>query len=265
MNKSAIHKLLVLLLIIILPIFILKRHKILRDRSVFTSSERLDKSLGLKDKHFAIVIPSCNNLDKLEKSLKEIAKQTHENYEILFVDAKNRAEIEAIHFLITKDKPSNCTFFSSYYEAIHSLKNNDIVIHLETENWFADEKVLDKLAYIFSNPDTWLVYCSYMSVPSYKVKLEHARQVGNLMKGHTYKEEWLSSPIKIFYAGLFKELSFVVAKEDTSGIELKTFLKPMVQKAKKHIHYIPESLYYHDEKGPKKEELMIFLPLGGVT
>ena len=258
MNKSAIHKLLVLLLIIILPIFILKRHKILRDRSTFASALRVESTVEYSNKHFVIVIPMDSAPLRLEKSLQEIVRQSYHNYHLIFISKEARQEIANTCLKVQKEYREKSLYFptyeiaSSYYGAIHSLENDDIVIHLELENWFSDPKVLEKIAYTFSNPDVWLAYCSYMQVPSYEIKLEHKKPLSRIMQNHTYKQEYLASPIKIFYAGLFKELDI-----GQDAANLSTFLIPMVKKAKKHIHYISDFLYYHDEKGLRKEEVVI--------
>jgi hypothetical protein len=256
MNKSAIHKLLVLLLIIILPVFILKRHKILRDRSTFMAAHRVDSIVEQSNKHFAIVIPILNASSQLEKNLQELTKQTYHNYHLLFVTQKAQAEIIAACQRVANESRSffpSYAIHPSYYEAIHSLKNDTIVIHLELESSFSDPKALEKIAYTFSNSDIWLAYGSYMQVPSQELKLHHTKSISRMLQSHTYKQEWLASPVKIFYAGLFKEINNPLQ----GPMELKAFLLPMVKKAKKHIHYITDPLYYHDAKGPRKEEVLI--------
>ncbi|MDN3504667.1 MAG: glycosyltransferase family A protein [Rhabdochlamydiaceae bacterium] len=269
MYKSALQKLFVLLLMITLPVFIMKRHKLFRDRTAYVSSEQHTQERVINDKHFVVTMPITLPLKKVESSLKNLMDQGYENYEIIFINSMEsnqiHSELQQLYSKVEKElnkKGPSYSIKTNYYESIHQLKDNDIVIYLEAGDWLAKKSTMEKLATIFSNTDVWLAYSPYIEYPSYQHKLEHPIKEEKWWKLHARKTEWLKSPLKVFYAGLFKEINFetVQSKNWQPAIQLNVFLTPMVDNASKHIIYIKEVLYYHDDTDSNLHNVMVYDP-----
>ena len=258
MYKSAFHKLFILLIIIILPVFILKRHHLLRDRSAQIPTIKTEKLTIKEEQHIVLIIPVSRPYNSLEKTLTHILNQTYTNYKIIFIDLDHNSQIQSnietiyskTRHDLTKKGQQIFPFFSihrSYYDTIHSLENNDLVIHFESNDWFVNPKALRKIVNLFTNSKIWLAYSPYIEYPSFKPQLQHLNPNQKWWKLYERKKEWLMSPMKIFYAGLFKQVKFELSNPHKlkPKLELNIFLLPMVEKAKKHILYIKEALYYH--------------------
>ncbi|MCF7852170.1 MAG: hypothetical protein K9M07_02895 [Simkaniaceae bacterium] len=263
MRKPALQKAFVLLLMIVLPVFIIKKHKIFRDRTAYTSTYKMNHQAHIQDKHFAVLIPINTVTAKLENNLKHLLSQKYSNYEVIFINIeesnqlKNEIETSFANIKNTLEKEGHTKFPSyfisnSYFESIHSLKDDDIVLHLESSDWLAREDVFEKIATVFANTDVWLAYSTYLDFPSYEHRFEHYQKDEKWWKLHNKKSEWLTSPLKLFYAGLFKEVKFSSSspKHLKPRLQLNVYLIPMVENAKKHITYIKDILYVHDTGTP---------------
>lgn len=273
MLKPVLQKIFILLLMITLPVFIIKRHKIFRDRTAYVSKHLENKPLEFHDKHFAIIIPSIYSFDKLKQSLRKLLQQNYENYEIILIDPdhnnQTQTDLEILFSQLREDCLQNgqqyfpkYSIMRSYYQAVHNLKDDDIVVHLELGDWLAANTTLTKLSTIFANSDVWLVYSTYIEYPSYAHKFNHQFKEEKWWKLHSRKTEWLSSPLKIYYAGLFKQIKFELAESKTlkPNIQLNIFLLPMVNQSRKHIVYVKEILYYHDEQASQFPEVFVYRP-----
>jgi len=247
----------------------MKRHKLFRDRTAYISSEKATSERVINDKHFVVTIPISLPLEKVESSVKNLMNQGYENYEIIFINSMKsnqiNSQLQLLYSKVEKElgkKGPKYSIGKSYYDSIHQLKDNDIVIYLEPGDWLAKESTMSKLAAIFSNSDVWLAYSPYIEYPSYEHKLEHPIKEEKWWKLHTRKTEWLQSPLKVFYAGLFKEINFESSKSKNlqPHIQLNIFLIPMVDHSRKHIMYIKEVLYYHDDRDSNLQGIMVYDP-----
>lgn len=273
MYRAALQKSFVLLMILALPIFILKQHKIFRDRTAYVAQKKVDSAPEIVDKHFAVVIPLGINNEKLGKNLEHLLGQNYPNFEIIFIGTENNRqivnEVESVYSLTRKELSdmgqTQFPSFSvqrSYYDAIHSLQDDTIVIHMELSDWLGRSNIFEKLAQTFTNSDVWLAYSPYIDYPSYSKQLDHPDKEEKWWKLHNRKTEWMSSPLKIFYAGLFKEVKFdlIDPKQLKPRLQLSVFLLPMAEKAKKHIWYIKDTLYYHDSRNENSQDTLVYLP-----
>ena len=269
MYKTALQKLFILLMLIILPVFIIKRHNIFRDRTAYLAEKRTDQIVDIADKRFIVVMPFDTLNDEAEQSLHSVMMQNYPNYEILFIDTRSNSQIQNdIHTLYTKVRKelsesgmNNFPAYAikrNYYNAIKSLNDEDIVIHFDSSSWFTQPNTFERVARIFTNSDIWLAYSPYIDYPSHTHVLDHTHKGEKWWKLHVRKSDWIKSPLKIYYAGLFKQIQY----EGTQApqIQLSIFLLPLVEKAKRHITYIKDPLYYHDSSQAFSNDTVVFQP-----
>ena len=270
MYKAALQKLFILLMLIVLPVFIIKRHNIFRDRTAYQAQKLTQQVVEIADKHIVVVIPISSHAPDSDKCLKSILSQNYPNYRLLFIDVDHNSQIQSeLQTLFTnvrnelnengQNQFPNYTVSRNYFDAIHSLADDDIVFHIESNSWLMNNSIFERIARIFTNSDIWLAYSPYIDYPTQSPKLDHSKKGEKWWKLHVRKSEWLSSPVKIYYAGLFKQMKITSPKGMHPRIQLNVFLTPLVEKAKRHITYIKDSLYYNDSS-IKKQETLVFEP-----
>ena len=128
---------------------------------------------------FQIIVSSYNSLKWLPKTLQSIDSQKYGNYEVCVVDdgSDDPAQAEYIksfcesgenwHFIINE---KNMGAAYSQYHAIHSLSpdDEDIIVWLDGDDWFANPNVLGFLNDIYENEKPLLTYGSYQPYPASK-------------------------------------------------------------------------------------------------
>jgi len=101
---------------------------------------------------------------------------------------------------------------TNQYYAIHQFcKDSDIVVELDSDDWFANKNVLSYLNKVYSNPNVWLAYSMFKYHPSGK-KGNLCRKIPKkVIKKRGYRGYGFAYlGLRTFYAGLFK----LIKKED---------------------------------------------------
>ncbi len=105
-----------------------------------------------KDYKIAIIVPNYNYEHTIEKCLNSVLNQTYKNYEIVFVDDVStdrsveiaKSMLKPPHKVIElKQKRLNGGARNEAY--LHLSDDVDYVTYLDSDDWFLDENVLDKI------------------------------------------------------------------------------------------------------------------------
>ncbi len=253
MNKAIFQKILAIALILVIPIFILINFTLLRSKrnlSTKFSLEFINKNEYLTEKSFVFILyNSSNDTTFTTQNLFSIFNQKYDNYRVILISdqmrqieecKKNAAKKNKSHLLTILQTTDNEPAFELFKKAVTSCQDNEIIIHINANDWLAHDNVLAILNNIyFSSENVWLAYSQYTEFPSYK------KGINNNSK----KNSWLLSYFKTYYVGLFKqtykELSFDNAFNQNN---LDLYMMPMAKISKNHIHYIEEPLYVHNDK-----------------
>lgn len=218
-----------------------------------------------EDIKFVVVIPSYNNAKWVKRNLNSVFTQQNQNYRVIFVDdcsSDNTFDV-ATELVKKQNKSDKITLIRNserkgalhnLYDSIHSCDDNEIIITLDGDDWFAHEKVLDKLSNIYSNPDVWLTYGQYKSYPD-NGKGCSAQIPGHITKHNMFRQfRWCSSHLRTFYSWLFKK----IRKEDLLDQSGKfypmtwdlAFQFPMLEMGGPHCVFIPDVLYIYNVANP---------------
>jgi|GEM_PF-600203 len=237
------------------------------------SSHWANLTLKPNDKAFVIVIPSYNNKDWYKRNLDSVFSQKYSNYRVIYIDdaspdktgeyvekyiKENNLE-EKVH-LIRNTKRVGA--LANLYKAIHLCAPYEIVCTLDGDDWFSNDKVLDRLVQEYNDPDTWLTYGQFNHFLGEGIALHDGyckalpERVINT-NGFRKHFEWVTSQLRTFYAGLFHK----VKKEDlmdkgefySMAYDVAIML-PMLEMAGKHIRFIPDVLYIYNRVTPLNDD-----------
>jgi glycosyltransferase involved in cell wall biosynthesis len=216
-------------------------------------------------KRIAIVIPSYNNRQWYKRNLFSLCTQDYDNYRAIYVDDGSSDETGELvekfiadHHLGNRIRlirnPVRVGAMQNLYNMIHSCDDDEIVIILDGDDWFAHNKVLKKINEVYSDPNCWMTYGQYVSWPD--ELFGYSRQIPcHITEANTFRGyEWCASHLRSFYAWLFK----MIKKEDLIG-PCGTFypmawdqamMFPMLEMSGHRAKFISDVLYIYNAANP---------------
>jgi glycosyltransferase involved in cell wall biosynthesis len=216
-------------------------------------------------KKIAIVIPSYNNSQWYKHNLFSLCTQDYDNFRAIYVDDCSSDKTGELVEKFIEDNnldnrihlirnPIRVGAMQNLYNMIHSCDDNEIVIILDGDDWFAHNGVLKKINAVYSDPNCWMTYGQYISWPDnvlgYSKQIPSHITETNNFRGY----EWCSSHLRSFYAWLFK----MIKKEDLIS-PCGTFylmawdqamMFPMLEMSGHRAKFISDVLYTYNAANP---------------
>ena len=205
----------------------------------------------------------------IEKTLTSISIQEYKNCDVTIIDDCS-TDLNQKNIIQTYCEKYNCDsnkwkyIFNknrrySLYNIMLGIYNSacnddDVIIILDGDDWFYDEKVLNKLNYNYSNNDIYLTYGQYICYPNNE--MGHCREMSkNIIENKLYrKTDWMLSHLKTFKFKLFKNIK---AEDflDTNGEFMKmtydlAIMFPIAEMAGNKIKFINDILYVYNSENP---------------
>ena len=227
------------------------------------------KEQSNKNTKFKIIIPAYNVEKWIEKTLTSISIQEYKNCDVTIIDDCS-TDLNQKNIIQTYCEKYNCDsnkwkyIFNknrrySLYNIMLGIYNSacnddDVIIILDGDDWFYDEKVLNKLNYNYSNNDIYLTYGQYICYPNNE--MGHCREMSkNIIENKLYrKTDWMLSHLKTFKFKLFKNIK---AEDflDTNGEFMKmtydlAIMFPIAEMAGNKIKFINDILYVYNSENP---------------
>lgn len=214
--------------------------------------------------HFVIVVCSYKNEDIHKKNLDSIFAQTYKNFHVVYIDDNSPDNThQAVQNYITDKKledkitliknPVNTRQLRNTYHAIHNHSNNDdIIVILDGDDWFAHKDVLKVLNTVYQDNNIWVTYGNYLRdngsciLPGYyqpkKYNTATMRQ----------KEKVPPPPLRTFYSWLFKQIPLKDLMREGAFIPMAAdmaYIFPLVEMASTHHQPIQQALYIYNTSG----------------
>lgn len=220
---------------------------------------KIKKSNVLEEKPLVVVIPSYNNALWYQKNLDSIFNQKYSNYRIIYIDDASQDDTsfyvqgyvnslgyESKLTLIKNEKRRGAT--ANRYLGSHLAKDEEIVLILDGDDWFAQDYVFHIINSIYSNEDIWLTYGQFIRWPS---GVEGQCKFLNQDYDFRSMDQWYTSALRTYYAWLFKKIkqSDLMLEDnffDVAGDVAEMI--PMLEMARGHIKFIDEILYVYNVK-----------------
>lgn len=177
---------------------------------------------------FKIIIPSYNNEEWIEYNIASILNQTYKNYEVLYVDDASTDNTYSKVLNIVKDlpnwkvitNPKNMGATSNYFENLHFVNDNDILVHLDGDDWFYDENVLGKLNDFYNKEECWMTYGGFIVWEGYDkdpgLPYPQSTEYSDFVHKHKkYRQDlWRASHLRTYRGFLIKSVN----KEDIKDL-----------------------------------------------
>jgi glycosyltransferase involved in cell wall biosynthesis len=225
------------------------------------SGDRLPNSKEYKMKKIAVIIPSYNNHQWYERNLASVVAQDYQSFRVVYVDDCSSDETGALVKQFIADTHSESLIrlicnsvrlgaLQNIYNTVHSCDDEEIVILLDGDDWFAHNGVLTKVDEAYTNPDCWMTYGQYRSWPDNTVG-EYSREIpANVIEANSFREiEWCASHLRSFYARLFK----LIRVEDLGPCGTfyqmawdQAIMFPMLEMSGYRAKFISEVLYIYN-------------------
>ncbi len=216
------------------------------------------------ERYMVIVIPSYNNSRWHKLNLGNLFAQNYSNYHVIYIDdcspdgtydlvkqfIKNCRQEHRVTLI--KNPERNGALYNLYH-AIHSCPNKAIILTLDGDDWFKGTDVLQTINEAYADPNVWLTYGQFEEYPRASLGICHPMP-NHVIESKSYRmQEWFTSHLRTFYAGLFKR----VKKEDMmhegdffSVTWDQAFLFPMLEMADGRIKFIDKIMYVYNQANP---------------
>lgn len=171
---------------------------------------------------FKIITPSFNNSKWVEYNIASVLNQTYDNYDVLYIDDASTDDTYESVSSIVKDlknwkvikNPKNMGATSNYVDHLdHFIDDeNDIIIHLDGDDWFYDENVLQKLNDFYNQRNCWMTYGGFVcfngenedpTLP-YPQGTEYSEFIHRHKKYR--QDQWRASHLRTYRSFLFKAI-----------------------------------------------------------
>lgn len=231
---------------------------------LFFIFSRKKEEVQLKELRFVIVTSSWNNVSWYKKNLDSTTQQNYSNYHIIYTDDNStdgtadcvrsyieKYQLDKITLLCNKERLGQT---ANNYNAVHMLKDSDIALIVDGDDWLAHKNVLKKLNKVYQDQNVWLTYGQHKVYPYFfKKGLCDVFPEDVVRQGAYRSYKWVSSHLRTFRAGLFKKIkredfmhegTFLPASNDM--VEMFS----MLEMAQGKFSFIPEVLLVYNIKNP---------------
>lgn len=218
---------------------------------------------------FHIIVPLYNVKEWITNCIKSIQGQEYKNYSVVLInDCSTDNSAEIINNLIEKDdrfkliqtKENGGALNSTYTGILEAQPDDeDIVIVLDGDDWFAQKNSLDIVNEAYNKTDCLMTYGSYVTYPA-KERGKFAKKIPDwIVKQKSFrKNPFMSSHLRTFKFKLWK----AIKKEDISNKEGKIYsmagdlpvVFPMLEMAEERSHFIKDIIHVYNRANPLNED-----------
>jgi len=218
-------------------------------------SKHLSKEDVLTEKPLVVLITSYNNQEYVQRNLQSVFEQTYSNYRIIYVDDCSADNTSAIveglsqrerFTFVRNDKRVGA--LANIYHAVHSCKDEEIIVSLDGDDWFAHSNVLKQINEVYTTSGCWLTHGSLIEYPnpSKKWSIPIPKEIVDTANFRSYR---CPSHLRTFYAWLFKRIRLDDLLYQGSFFSMtwdQAMMFPMIEMAGERHQFIPTVLYVYN-------------------
>jgi len=170
---------------------------------------------------FLIIVPSFNNIDWVEYNLASVLNQTYTKWSLLYIDDCSTDGTYNKVIDILKDYP-NCKVVRNeinrgaaynYIEYVRHLflDPEDIIVHLDGDDWLYDNDVLANLNKFYNDKQCWMTYGQFVCYDGTdQVKQSYPQGTPYSDYVHKYKlyrrDDWRASHLRTYKSFLWNSI-----------------------------------------------------------
>ena len=173
----------------------------------------------IDEKPMVIVITSFNNKAWYIRNLDSVFSQQYTNYRIIYLDdcSEDGTGYLVENYIKQKGQDNRVTLIknthrkralANHYRAIHMCKDDEIILHLDGDDWFTHNMVLSLINETYNDPNIWITYGQYKFWPSGQIGLSKPVSVEFVNKNQwrdvSNGKFWTPGQLRTFYAWLGK-------------------------------------------------------------
>ena len=219
---------------------------------------------AVQEKPMVVVIPSYNNVQWYQQNLASVFCQEYSNYRVIYIDdcsPDGTGDVVAA-YLNEHDVHQRVTFIRNevnrgamynHWQAVCLCDDDEIVVHLDGDDWFKDPKVLARVNQAYQDPEVWMTYGQFEQYPTGQKGFCRPMPPLVIARNAFRRYKWISSHLRSFYAGLFKQIKiedFIFNGEFFKATCDMAFMFPLLELTCNHCQFIPDVLYIYNEATP---------------
>ena len=194
--------------------------------------------------------------------------QKYTNYRIIYIDdaspdgtgnlVENYIQEHNLKNKITliKNKENKGGLANLYYAAT-LCDDNEIMVHLDGDDWLAHENVLAVLNKVYTNPNVWMTYGQFQHYPDAKPGYCKPFPLSVISKNKFREYRWITHHLKTCFVWLFKTIKIEDLQTNGNFIPSswdQAFMLPMLEMARERIKFIPQLLYIYNRATPFNDD-----------
>lgn len=199
-----------------------------------------------------------------KRNLDSLFAQTYQNWHALYIndcssdDTGRRVE----NYLAQHDHEGRVTLINNeerrgmmanHYFAVHTAQPDDIIVHLDGDDWFASNTVLEYLNEVYQDENVWMTYGSYLQSNGGRGICRPLDP--EVMENKTFRQNsWITSHLRTFRAWLFHQIPLERFFHQDTWVPVccdMTMMFPLLEMASKgHIRFIDKNLYIYNISNP---------------
>lgn len=215
---------------------------------------------------FKIIIPSFNCVDYIGKCLSSVERQTCKDFQVCVIDdastIKGQREIIADFCQRNNWKMQfHDKNYGALYGLIHALKDfscqdEDVVVVLDGDDWFAHDNALEKLYREYTENDLYMTWGQCERFPSGNPPMKYAQPIPSMV---IEQKLYRDIPFVFWHPCTFKYFLWRHIKDsdlrDVNGeyfryYKDKATIYPMLEMAGDKIKFISETLVIYNLDNP---------------
>lgn len=233
------------------------------------------------EKPFVIVITSYNNSEWYKRNLDSVFSQNYSNWRIIYVDdcspdgtgnlVERHVAKSEYYDKVTLVKNKNRKLkIGNFYYAVHAFcRDDEIVIDLDGDDWFAHSHTLSILNDAYQDPDVWVTYGTYKTWPKETWCVCDVVPDWVVEQNAYRMHKWVTSQQRTFYAWLFKKIRCEDFMEGGKFLDMAgdlAYMFPILEMAGGRFKFIRDIIYTYNRANAlndDKKNLMRQLYLDG--
>lgn len=228
------------------------------------SQEQNEGEIHPRENCFKIVIPLYNTEKWIRTCINSVKNQTYQNYECILIDDLSTDNSQMI---ILDEIENNNKFriitnsekkyaLQNIYEGVRLLapKDEDIIVVLDGDDWFANNKVLDLLNKAYGD-DCLITYGNYIEYPTSIVGRFCKKIPAQIRKTRDFRDyDWCTSHLRTFKYKLWKNIKISDLKDKAGNFYRMAwdlaFMFPMLEMSGDNFKFIEDIMYVYNVHNP---------------
>ena len=216
------------------------------------------------ERSIVVIIPSYCNSDWYQLNLNSVFAQKYQNFRVIYIDDSSHDNTAKLvkNYIDCNGFKSKVTLISNrvrvgamanLYNAIHSCSDDEIVVILDGDDWFAHDYVLEKINDAYDS-EVLLTYGNYVDLGCNSKNIVCSSIDINFCKENFFNYQlirgvFVPGHLKTFYARIFKKiyLTDLLFENKFFPLDYDVAINlPMFKIINSKFKFIPEILYIHN-------------------